>query len=337
MDGFIFRQPRRCRKCHDTSCWDYTTDVTDHAPHHFGCPKGISLVVFPFPDGPLLCNGIIVEELNRHCPSRVKKDNQEQLVSWEVAKSWHRAVNSFEPMLAHVADAKTREAILGLHDVKTAVSLITRNAEALIRTLPGETDDERIECAAPPLKSLLKSVELLHARLAMSSIAANPEAASHGRQHPTPIYRVFHRMVRLFEEIAHSSGKLIRMDGSSFSSPMAFDSFDVLAIVLVDNAVKYCDRNGQVVVAAQDVTDGVEVSVSNPGVLVPNQERERIFNKGYRAGPAAGLASSGSGLGLYIANLIAQAHGFKIRYDGSPNPSNGKAGINTFSFVVPAG
>ncbi len=340
QDGYLIGQPRKCKKCRSkgrTACLSDLRKACQEcgeACHHFECPKRMSIYQIQFQWGSVICNGLLDARLNRSCPPAVRKANKSQRITLEQISKWQSAFLRSVETVEQLVDTRVVEAIQGLHDVKTAVSIVTRNAEAIVQTLEGATDDERIETADPPLKGLLKSVELLRTRLAMSSIVANPEAASYGRTHPTPIYKMFHRMVKLFEEQANARRVTVRMAGSSFNQPPARDSLDTLALVLIDNAVKYSPAAAEVTVGVEDVGDAVEVCIQNRGPIVPEADRPRIFDRGYRTIAAARTASSGSGLGLYIAATVAKAHGFEIRYESEESPLQPGIGVNKFRFRI---
>ncbi|MBE3040171.1 MAG: sensor histidine kinase [Chloroflexi bacterium] len=336
MDGLSIAQPSICARCKTRDCWTHLKKRVTGVPSHFACPSGMSLVLLEWPQGEMLCNGIIVKLLNDSCPKATRDRNQSQKVSWDEVCKWHENMAKAAKALDAEADRKAQEAIDGLHDVKTAVSLVTRNAEAIIAEQQGDTDDEKIENAPNALKSLLKSVQLLHTRLSMSSILSNRESASYGRKHPTPVYKVFHRMAMLFEQLAAKRQVTIRMQGASYLKPPCFDSFETIAMILIDNAVKYSSFGKEVHVAVRDSGQKeVQVAVQSYGPVVPTDMREAIFRRGVRTPGASKLVSSGSGLGLYIADIVAKAHGFLIQYQCHEVNQDGTQGFNVFSFSVP--
>lgn len=100
---------------------------------------------------------------------------------------------------------------------------------------------------------------------------------------------------------------------------------------LVDNAVKYTGLKGRghVRLRAARRKGEVEVAVTDDGVGIPPQERERIFERFYRVaeGPAAGLG--GTGLGLSVAREIVDAHGGRIEVDSRPDQGS------TFTIHLP--
>jgi PAS domain S-box-containing protein len=83
---------------------------------------------------------------------------------------------------------------------------------------------------------------------------------------------------------------------------------------LVDNAVKFSPQGATVTVAARRTDDAVQVRVADEGAGVPAGEQERIFRKFYRA-DAAGPATGGTGVGLFIARGLASAMGGRLWID----------------------
>lgn len=336
-DGVVVTQGITCTRCTGRSCWSHVTTASADGVTHFVCPKGLSLLRMHFADGDLLCNGMIVWPENTVCPPDLRKRLKSHRASMEEARRWHAAMSKGAEIAAEHASKQVADSVKSLHDVRTGVSLVMRNAERTIADLPGSTDDERIEGASEHLKALLKAVQLLNRRLTLPSLVANPESATHGRQHATPVFKVFHRMVKLFEEVAATRRVRILMGGHSLNRPLCYESFESLALVLLDNAVKYSADGQRVDVTADDLSGGeVRIAVVSWGPSVPDGLRKGIFEAGVRTPNASQFASSGSGLGLYIGAIVAKAHGFEISYecsDVSPTTGHGK---NTFWFIVPS-
>lgn len=77
---------------------------------------------------------------------------------------------------------------------------------------------------------------------------------------------------------------------------------------VLDNACKYSPTGSTIKIAVGLQQEAVAVRVWNSGSFVSASERARIFERFYR-GSEARLLAPGSGLGLYVARKIAQAHG----------------------------
>jgi two-component system sensor histidine kinase KdpD len=86
---------------------------------------------------------------------------------------------------------------------------------------------------------------------------------------------------------------------------------------LLDNACKYSPPGSTVEVSLQLQNEQAAVRVLNSGVPIHAHERTRIFDRFYRGVEAQHLAP-GSGLGLYFANKIVQAHGGSMELETQP-------------------
>jgi len=83
-----------------------------------------------------------------------------------------------------------------------------------------------------------------------------------------------------------------------------------ILLILVDNALKHTPPGGCVSVSVADDVRGAALWVQDNGNGIAEEALPHIFERFYRADPAR--SSSGFGLGLSIAQAIAQAHGTKI-------------------------
>lgn len=88
-------------------------------------------------------------------------------------------------------------------------------------------------------------------------------------------------------------------------------------INLVDNAVKYTPRGGQIHVQVTDEPDGPTVEVSDTGPGVPSSFRHRMFDKFWRGGTDRTADSTGDGLGLALAKWAVEANRGALTYEES--------------------
>jgi signal transduction histidine kinase len=83
---------------------------------------------------------------------------------------------------------------------------------------------------------------------------------------------------------------------------------------LIDNAVKYSPAGGEVTVRAEPVNGWVRVEVGDNGPGIPVEDQQLIFEKFGRSTMSGGT-KPGTGLGLFIARSIAEAHGGSLEVD----------------------
>jgi signal transduction histidine kinase len=98
---------------------------------------------------------------------------------------------------------------------------------------------------------------------------------------------------------------------------------------LVDNAIKYSPGGDEVEVSVRPENGSVNVSVTDHGPGIPDDQQRLIFEKFGRA-DVPGSSKPGTGLGLFIARSIAEAHGGTLDVRSEP-----QAGA-TFVLTLPS-
>jgi signal transduction histidine kinase len=83
---------------------------------------------------------------------------------------------------------------------------------------------------------------------------------------------------------------------------------------LLDNAIKHSPQGEPIVVTlSQPLAGTLELTVSDRGIGIPIEARDRIFQRYFQARPED--ATQGLGLGLYVSRQLVELHGGEIRAD----------------------
>jgi signal transduction histidine kinase len=98
---------------------------------------------------------------------------------------------------------------------------------------------------------------------------------------------------------------------------------------LLSNAGKYSFPDSPIQVEVIPRRDEVRVSVRSTGPRIPAEARPHLFDRFYRAKDAVKRSTPGTGLGLYLARGLVEAHGGRIWIE----PQRGD--VTTFTFAIP--
>lgn len=99
---------------------------------------------------------------------------------------------------------------------------------------------------------------------------------------------------------------------------------------LVENAVTYSPEDSKVSITAKAVDGEINITVTDHGVGIPDDEIDRIFERFYRVDPARARATGGSGLGLSIVKHVAASNGGRVTVWSKPGQGS------SFTLILPA-
>lgn len=115
---------------------------------------------------------------------------------------------------------------------------------------------------------------------------------------------------------------------------LEFDEYDIHAneellkqvwINLIDNAIKYSQEYGMIVIKIKETENAYKVSVANAGPEIPEESKDKIFNKFYQVDESH--ASEGNGVGLAIVKKIVELHKGNVTVES-------EHGITTFEIEL---
>jgi signal transduction histidine kinase len=262
----------------------------------------------------------MAEELEQH---RVREEQQRHLLEATVRErtlDLHRANQSLQN-----TDVRRRQLLADIsHELRTPTTAIRGEAEVTLRgedRPAGEYRDalRRIVDTSRQLGAVIDDL------LAMAR--SDMETLSLVRQ-PIALQQPLQDALSQAAALAGEHGVTLVAAGPLPGRLTVFadaQRLTQLLLLLLDNAVRYSHPGGTVRWWVRSDGAAVEVQVADEGIGIPAQELPQVFERHFRGAAARRHRASGSGLGLPIAQALAQAHGGTLtlhsplsRHDGQP-------------------
>lgn len=227
---------------------------------------------------------------------------------------------AFNGMIARVeaSQRSQRDLVANVsHELKTPLTAIQGFSQALIEGA-ADTPETRQHAA----EVIHEEAERMHHMVVQLLDLAGMDAGTAEMQMSTvDICRLLTAVTDIIRPMADKAGIRVELDCSPEMPSLVGDG-DRLGQVftnLLDNAVKFTPRHGQVSLQASVDEGEARVSVADTGAGIPKADLPRIFDRFYQTdGSRDGGKGHGAGLGLAIAQEIVSAHGGRISVRSTP-------------------
>ena len=258
-----------------------------------------------------------VDEMTRAARSISVQDLSARLSVPNTGDELQRLAEAWNGVLARIETAMQRVRQFtadASHELRTPVALIRTTAELTLRR---EREAEEYRTALEQIQAEAERMtQLTNDLLALARADSSGLEMSFTDVELTEVAR---DIVSRMQPVAESKG--IRLTASLPNQPVNVRGDEPairrLVMILVDNALKHTPEDGVVTVEAAKNGDGVMLSVRDTGEGIGAEALPHIFERFYRADQAR-TGASGSGLGLSIAQTIAQLHGANIDVETAP-------------------
>ena len=226
-----------------------------------------------------------------------------------------RALNGLLQRLATALDTQKAFVADAAHELRTPLAAVQIQTQLVARA----TDDAtRREALADLQAGVTRATRLAEQLLAL----ARSEPDGHTQTHAIDLRALLEDCVMAYAPLAQQRGVDLGIETHGAASVIGnADALRVMFNNLVDNATKYTPRGGRVDVSLVVEAGHPVVRIADSGPGIPPAERERVFDRFYRAGASADRARtdvSGSGLGLAIVRRIALQHDASVTLGEAP-------------------
>ena len=218
------------------------------------------------------------------------------IIAKRISKTIVKPVSdSFEKQKQFVSDAS--------HELKTPLAVIEANADVL-REKIGE--NKWITYIQKEVQSMNKLVNDL-------LVLARMENTNTSNNQKFDLSKEVQMSVSVFESMIYE--KKIELE-TNISEGIEFngDKEDIKHIIsiILDNSIKHTEENGKIIVNTLREKNDIKIEIKNQGEPIPEEEREKIFERFYRVDKARNRNEKRYGLGLSIAKGIVEKYNGNI-------------------------
>ena len=193
------------------------------------------------------------------------------------------------------------------HELKTPLTAISGYAELIEHGMADKENSMRF--AGEIHKNASRLLSLINDIIQLSQLDGGKKAMEYV---DLDLYQLAAECVDMLKMNAQKQNVTMRLCGRPAMVHADRQLMEELLYNLCDNAIRYNNRGGAVTVTVGTEKGHTFVSVKDTGIGIPEEHRERIFERFYRVDKSRSKATGGTGLGLAIVKHIVAQHGAKI-------------------------
>ncbi len=129
------------------------------------------------------------------------------------------------------------------------------------------------------------------------------------------LYSIAETCVNMLQINADNQGVSLEFKGKPCTIRSERQMLEELVYNLCDNAIRYNNKDGKVLVTVEPMGDQVVLIVEDTGIGIPKEHQERIFERFYRVDKSRSKSTGGTGLGLAIVKHIVAKNNAKMRLE----------------------
>ena len=231
--------------------------------------------------------------------------------------------------LADIDRAKTAFFSNVSHEFRTPLQLVLGPLEEVLPEAGERLGPERHQQLLLAHRNALRLLKLVTTLLDFSRLEAGRVQAVY---QPTDLAGLTSDIASMFRSAMDGAGLQFSVECQPIADPVFVDRgmWEKIVLNLLSNAFKFTFE-GEVAVTLKPVDDTVELRVRDTGVGIPEEQRERVFERFHRIESVAARTHEGTGIGLALVQELVKLHGGSVRVETA-------LGIgSTFTVTIPRG
>ncbi len=225
----------------------------------------------------------------------------------ELNKLFFRLKEGFEREKRFTADAA--------HELRTPLAALKTQAQVALNS---NNIEEKNIALQKLISSVNRSTHIVQQLLTMHKLV--PEAASINDLDDVDLPRVTREILAMLAPAAIEKNIELEFESSDNTPTFSGNSTAIGILIrnIVDNAIRYCETQGKIMVRVYSLNTEIVLEVQDNGPGIPVELQARVFERFFRV---LGHKSSGSGLGLAIVQQICTLHNARVTLTTPPHAS----------------
>lgn len=223
--------------------------------------------------------------------------------------SYGLAVKAMKPIVKNYK--KQSEFIENVsHELRTPLTIIHAKQEMLLQSPNSKIIDksEDIALTLNETRRLSKMIKEL------MDLARNDQEKIKIEKEKTDINKLIDDTIVPYIDIAELQNKEVKLNlNCKKEIKVDRNRIKQLLIILMDNAIKYTEKNDKIEIEAYTKDEKLYIHVKDTGIGISDEGLKRVFERFYREDKARSRETGGTGLGLPIAYSIVKLHGGSIK------------------------
>lgn len=196
------------------------------------------------------------------------------------------------------------------HELKTPLTSISGYAEIIRDGIARPEDTLRF--AGKIYDESQRLITLVEDIIKLSRLEGSNIEVTHGS---IDLYTLCENVISRLEPVAAKRDISFVLNGDRCNISGVVYIIEEMITNLCDNAIKYNKDGGTVTITVRQCIDGVELSVADTGIGIPENDIPRVFERFYRVDKSHSKEIGGTGLGLSIVKHGALYHNASISID----------------------
>lgn len=251
---------------------------------------------------------------------KVQESTKDLQEANKVVEIKNKQLKSAFDELKTLDNAKSEFISIASHQLRTPISIIKGYLSMIVEGDFGATTDEQLGALKKTVDNIQQLNDIVEdilnaSRIERGKLLITPEQ--------TDLIELITNVTEQLKNKANTKKLSLTLNNSIETYPISADRNKIYEVImnLIDNAINYTKEGGITVATKIDPADkeAIIVSVSDTGIGIPEEFRDKIFKRFSRSENARQIRPDGTGIGLYVIKSFVEAHKGQIWFESVLN------------------